>query len=105
MRLVVAANPSRRKTRAAPPRIHSTVCFDRACDGRFRGVVVDSEPESSVCRRGRTMITMKNIRRFDLEEVPCAVALPNAETRGLPLCLFLYGGSGSRETLADIAPL
>src|SRR5689334_14573096 len=51
------------------------------------------------------MSAMKNIHRFDLERVPCAVALPDAEPRGLPLCLFLYGGSGSRETLADIAPL
>jgi S-formylglutathione hydrolase len=37
--------------------------------------------------------------------VPCAAASPSEVTAGLPLCLFLYGGGGSRESLADIAPL
>lgn len=50
------------------------------------------------------------IQRFDVDDpnhgaVPCAALLPEAPAEKLPLCLFLYGGGGSRENLADIAPL
>lgn len=50
------------------------------------------------------------LRRFELSDpvhgdVPCAVARPQDPRGPLPLCLFLYGGGGSRETLADVAPL
>jgi S-formylglutathione hydrolase len=37
--------------------------------------------------------------------VPCAALLPTAVTSPLPLCLFLYGGGGSRESLAELQPL
>src|SRR3954471_1182070 len=45
--------------------------------------------------------------RFDVLDdqhgaVPCAAVLPRAATTPLPLCLFLYGGGGSRESLAEI---
>ena len=48
------------------------------------------------------------IDRFDLADpvhgvVPCAAILP--PDRSAPICLFLYGGGGSRETLVEIAPL
>ncbi|HKP60805.1 MAG TPA: alpha/beta hydrolase-fold protein [Polyangiales bacterium] len=47
------------------------------------------------------------LMRFDvLDErhgaVPCAAVLPRGAEGALPLCLFLYGGTGSRETLAEI---
>ncbi len=50
------------------------------------------------------------LRRFELSDpvhgaVPCATARPRSAQGALPLCLFLYGGGGSRETLADVAPL
>lgn len=51
-----------------------------------------------------------HVQRFELDDpihgrVPCALLAPadGAAPRGL--CLFLYGGGGSRETLAEIAPL
>src|SRR5262245_61833977 len=48
--------------------------------------------------------------RFDVRdakhgEVPCAAVVPHGQNRvarALPVCLFLYGGGGSRESLADI---
>jgi S-formylglutathione hydrolase len=48
-----------------------------------------------------------DLQRFDLNDpihglVPCATLLPAAAPANLPLCLFLYGGGGSRESLADI---
>jgi S-formylglutathione hydrolase len=50
------------------------------------------------------------IQRFDVDDpnqgaVPCAALLPPSAAEKLPLCLFLYGGGGSRENLADIAPI
>jgi S-formylglutathione hydrolase len=36
--------------------------------------------------------------------VPCAAVIPDAPT-ALPGCLFLFGGGGSRESLAEIQPL
>ncbi|MGZ3448693.1 MAG: alpha/beta hydrolase-fold protein [Polyangiales bacterium] len=38
-------------------------------------------------------------------DVPCAALFPSGCATSLPLCLFLYGGGGSRESLADIRPL
>lgn len=50
------------------------------------------------------------IRRFDVSDpdqgpIPCAVVAPSRAVQDLPLCLFLYGGGGGRETLVDISPL
>ena len=47
--------------------------------------------------------------RFDVRdanhgEVPCAALLPSSRARALPVCLFLYGGGGSRESLAELRP-
>jgi len=55
-------------------------------------------------RRGST------IDRFDviddrLGPVPCAAVSPDDVTTQLPGCLFLFGGGGSRESLAEIQPL
>lgn len=36
--------------------------------------------------------------------VPCAAVIPDG-VKELPACLFLYGGGGSRESLAEIQPL
>jgi S-formylglutathione hydrolase len=49
------------------------------------------------------------LERFEVADdwhglVPCAAVIPDG-ARGLPGCLFLYGGGGSRESLADIQPL
>lgn len=49
------------------------------------------------------------LRRFSVEDplhgaVPCAALLPPGERSALPLCLFLFGGGGSVESLAAIAP-
>jgi S-formylglutathione hydrolase len=49
------------------------------------------------------------MHRFDVADpihglVPCAAIVPR-DAGPLPLCLFLYGGGGSRESLADIQPL
>ena len=38
-------------------------------------------------------------------EVPCAAVVPAAPVERLPICAFLYGGGGSRESLAVIEPL
>jgi len=55
------------------------------------------------------MITSQ-LERFVVEDpihgqVPCTAVLPPSAERGLPLCLFLYGGGGSAESLHDIQPL
>jgi S-formylglutathione hydrolase len=55
-------------------------------------------------------MTGTEIQRFDVPDpnhgaVPCAVLLPPMAAERSALCLFLYGGGGSRENLADIAPL
>jgi S-formylglutathione hydrolase len=47
------------------------------------------------------------LQRFDVHDpvhgrVPCATLLPAAAAAPLPLCFFLYGGGGSRDSLADI---
>jgi S-formylglutathione hydrolase len=47
------------------------------------------------------------LKRFDLNDpthgrVPCATLQPAAAVGQLPLCVFLYGGGGSRESLVDI---
>lgn len=52
---------------------------------------------------------VSTIERFRIEDplhggVPGVVIRPRSE-RPLPLCLFLYGGGGSAETLAAIQPL
>lgn len=49
------------------------------------------------------------LERFDVDDdrhgrVPCAAVIPEAPT-ALPGCLFLFGGGGSRESLAEIQPL
>ena len=51
-----------------------------------------------------------SIQRFELEDslhgpVPCAALAPPDDAAPRGVCLFLYGGGGSRETLAEIAPL
>jgi hypothetical protein len=50
------------------------------------------------------------LERFDASDdhhgpVPCAAVIPEDEAGGLPGCLFLFGGGGSRESLAEIQPL
>lgn len=47
------------------------------------------------------------LQRFDLADpvhgrVPCAALRPADAAGELPVCLFLYGGGGSRESLADM---
>ncbi len=39
------------------------------------------------------------------DPVPYAVLRPQAEDTVLPLCVFLFGGGGSRQSLVDCAPL
>lgn len=52
-----------------------------------------------------------SLSRFDVEDavhgsVPCAALLHEARAqRELPCCLLLYGGGGSRETLAELQPV
>jgi dipeptidyl aminopeptidase/acylaminoacyl peptidase len=49
--------------------------------------------------------------RFEIQDpvhgnVACAALLPSAQpTTPMPLCLFLYGGGGSRESLVEMQPL
>lgn len=56
-------------------------------------------------------MTHARLSRFDLEDpvhgqVPCAVLAPEQHAqRALPVCLFLYGGGGSRESLASLQPV
>ncbi|MET0385938.1 MAG: alpha/beta hydrolase-fold protein [Polyangiales bacterium] len=55
-------------------------------------------------------MTRTGLQRFELfdpvhGDVPCTSYVPNTTATGLPLCLFLYGGGGSAESLAEIAPL
>jgi S-formylglutathione hydrolase len=38
-------------------------------------------------------------------QVPCAAVVPPSADSALPLCLFLYGGGGSVESLHDMQPL
>lgn len=50
------------------------------------------------------------LERFEVDDpihgrVPCAVLPPAGGATARGLCLFLYGGGGSRETLAEVAPL
>lgn len=56
-------------------------------------------------------MTHASLLRFDVEDpvhgaVPCAALLHDAHRqRELPCCLVLYGGGGSRETLAALQPV
>jgi S-formylglutathione hydrolase len=55
-------------------------------------------------------MTQTRLDRFELvaenhAALPAVVVAPAQTDRALPLCLFLYGGSGSSESLADIQPL
>jgi len=50
------------------------------------------------------------VQYFELSDpvhgmVPCAAVSPVDEPKPLPLCLFLYGGGGNRESLTSIVPL
>ena len=56
-------------------------------------------------------MTHARLSRFDVEDpvhgqVPCAVLAPERhEQTALPVCIFLYGGGGSRESLTSLQPL
>jgi S-formylglutathione hydrolase len=55
-------------------------------------------------------MTHARLSRFDLEDpihgqVPCALLAPAQQHAALPLCLFLYGGGGSRESLLSLQPM
>lgn len=59
-------------------------------------------PTGSLCVRRAVF------QRFELFDpthgiVPCATLTPVSETEPLPVCLFLHGGGGSRESLATLA--
>jgi S-formylglutathione hydrolase len=50
------------------------------------------------------------LQRFEVADpihgrVPCAALLPARDAAPRAVCLFLYGGGGSRESLAEIEPL
>jgi len=50
------------------------------------------------------------LQRFEVADpihghVPCAAVVPASGAAPRALCLFLYGGGGSRESLAEIEPL
>jgi S-formylglutathione hydrolase len=45
-----------------------------------------------------------HIERFAIDAVPCTAALPSG-FGPWPVCLFLFGGGGNAENLAEIAPL
>ncbi len=50
------------------------------------------------------------LHRFELDDpahgaVPCAAIVPAGHHTALPVCAFLYGGGGSRESLVEIQPL
>src|SRR4051812_1298843 len=56
------------------------------------------------------MTTDAAIARFELAHevhgaVPCVVVQPDSSSARLPVCLFLYGGGGDPENLAQLAPL
>jgi S-formylglutathione hydrolase len=55
-------------------------------------------------------MTQVDVFRFDVfdpthGQVPCSLIMPAAVTSPLPLCLYLYGGGGSRESTIELAPL
>jgi S-formylglutathione hydrolase len=55
-------------------------------------------------------MSASELQRFEVSDerhgaVPCAALIPSHAKRPLPGCLFLFGGGGSRESLADIQPL
>lgn len=56
------------------------------------------------------MTTDAAIARFELAHevhgaVPCVVVQPGSGSARLPVCLFLYGGGGNPENLAQLAPI
>jgi hypothetical protein len=60
--------------------------------------------------RPKYIMTHTRLQRFEVRDpvhdgARAVVLAPVHTGSALPLCLFLYGGSGSRESLADIRPL
>lgn len=49
-------------------------------------------------------MTNERVERFELEGVSCTLLRPKGPPPW-PICLFLFGGGGSAETLVDVAPL